>query len=134
MSVKFPSLHLLFRHFFAFLLVVIFCVSVSPVSRVPTLEAPSFFHQLVLFVDHQSVDVHRIWISFFSREVVFLLRGSLCPGVSSSSFYCPVHLVEPVVNHCCPFVPIINGLEWGFESHQLECQTPGQCLLKQFHG
>jgi hypothetical protein len=121
-----PSVYLFLRHFLAFLLVVvIFRAFVSPVSRVPTLEAPFFLHQLVSFIDRQSVDVHCIRITFLSGEVIFSLRGSLLPGVPSSLFYCPIHLVKLVVECCRPFVPITNGLEWRFEFHQFKCQHPG---------
>jgi hypothetical protein len=108
--------------------------SVSPVSHVSTLEAPSFLHQLVLFVDCQSVDIHHIRITFFSGEVVLPLCGLLLPGVFPHSFNGSVHLVKLVVNRCCPFVPVVDGLEWGLKFHQLECQAPGQCLLEQFDG
>jgi hypothetical protein len=134
-SMELSSIHLLFRHFLAFLLVVIvFRAFVSPVSCVPTSKRCSFFHQLVLFVDHQSVDVHGIWVTFFLGEVILLLWGLLLPGVLPGLFYRLIHLVESVVECCCPLVPVVNGLEWCLEFHQLEHQGPGQCFLEQFNG
>jgi hypothetical protein len=101
------AIHLLLKHFLAFLLViVVFRAFVSPVSCVPTFGAPSFFHQLVLFFNRQSVDIHRIWITFLSGEVILLLRGSLLPRVLSGSFYYSIHLVKSVVECSCPFVVV----------------------------
>jgi hypothetical protein len=135
MSMKLPSVHLFFRHFFAFFLVVVFFWAfISPVSRVPTLEAPSFLHQLISFVNCQSINIHHIWITFLSGEVILWLWGFLLPGVPPRSFNSPVHLMKPVVNHRCPLIPVVDGLEWGLKSHQLECQSPGQPPLEQFDG
>jgi hypothetical protein len=109
MSMQLPSVYLLLRHFLAFLLVVFFWAFVSPVSRVPTLEAPSFLHQLVAFLDCQSVNVHCIQIMFLLGKVILSLWGLFLPGVPSGLFYSLVHLVKPVVNRCCPLVSVVGG-------------------------
>jgi hypothetical protein len=126
MSVKLPPVHLLFRHFLAFFLVLFFFGAfVSLVSCVPTLEAPSFFYQLVSFFDHQSVDVHSIRISFPSWEIVLLLWGFVFPTSSSCSFNSLIDLGMSVIQFGCPLIPVSNGFEWSFKFHQLERQTPG---------
>jgi hypothetical protein len=123
---KLPSVHLLLRHFLAFLLIVfLFWAFVSPVSCVSTLEAPSFFHQLVSFFDRQSVDIHHIRISFPSWEIILLLWGFVLPTSSLCLFNSSIDLGMSVIQFGCPLVPVVNGLEWSFEFHQLEHQTPG---------
>jgi hypothetical protein len=62
------SVYLLLSFFFGlfFLVFFVFRAFVSLVSGVLALEAPSFLHQLVLFVDCQSVNVHSVQVPFFT--------------------------------------------------------------------
>jgi hypothetical protein len=87
---EFLSVHLLLRLFFNLFLLVVFVFGafVSPVSSVPAFEAPSFFHQLVLFVERQSVNVHSIWVPFPAWEVIFSLWNFLLASGSPGSFNC----------------------------------------------
>jgi hypothetical protein len=81
------------------------------VSCVPTPKTPSFFQQLIALINHQSVDIHGVWVMFFLGEVIFLLGGFLLfqgtPGLFNSSS----KFVVLVIKRCCPFVPIVNGFE-----------------------
>jgi hypothetical protein len=122
-----PSVHFLLRHFFAFLLVVfVFGAFVSPVSSSSASETLSFFQELVSLFNRQSVDVHRIRISFPSWEVKLLLWGFVFPTRrSSGSFHRLVNLGVSVVEFCRLLVPVGNGFKWRFQSHQLECKAPG---------
>jgi hypothetical protein len=114
MSVKLPSVHLLFWHFFAFLLfVIVFGAFISPVSSPPASETLSFFQELVSLFNRQSVDVHRIRVSFPSWEIKFLLWGFVFPTRRSlGSFYGLIDLGMFVIQLSCPLVPVVNGLEW----------------------
>jgi hypothetical protein len=76
MNMELPSIHLLLGHFLGLLfVVVVFGAFVSLVSHVPTPKTPSFFQQLVMLIDRQSVNEHGIWVMFLSGKVVFLLWG-----------------------------------------------------------
>jgi hypothetical protein len=114
MSMELPSIHLLFRRFFCLLLVVvIFRAFISPVSSPLASKTLSFFQELVLLSNRQSVDVHRIWVMFPLGEVKFLLWGFVFPTRSSlCSFYGPIDLRMLVIQCGCPLVPVGNGLEW----------------------
>jgi hypothetical protein len=117
-SMELPSVHLLFRHFLVFLLIVVFRALVSPVSSPLASETLSFFQELVSLLDRQSVDVHHVRVSFPSWEVKFLLWGFIFPTRRSSGlFHCPVNLGVFVVEFSRPLVPVGNGLEWCFQSH-----------------
>jgi hypothetical protein len=109
-----PSIHLLFRHFIAFLLVVVvFGALVGPVSSSSASETLSFFQELVSLFNRQSVDVHRIRVSFPSWEIKLLLWGFVFPtGRSSGSFYGSIDLGVFVIQLGRPLVPIVNGFEW----------------------
>jgi hypothetical protein len=111
-----PSVHLLFRHFVAFLLVVVvFGALVGPVSSFPASEALSFPQELVSLFDRQSIDVHRIRVPFSSWEIKFLLWGFVFPTRSSSgSFHGSIDLVMFVIQLGRPLAPVVNGLEWCF--------------------
>jgi hypothetical protein len=111
-----PSIHLLFRYFFAFLLfVVVFGAFVSPVSSPSASETLSFFQELVSLFDRQSVDVQRIRISFLLWEVIFLLWGFVFPTRrSSGSFYGSIDLGVFMIQFGRPLVPVGDGLEWCF--------------------
>jgi hypothetical protein len=62
---KLPSVYLLFRHFFAFLLfVVVFGAFVSPVSSPSASKTLSFFQELVSLLDRQSVNIHCVRVTF----------------------------------------------------------------------
>jgi hypothetical protein len=131
MSVKLPSVHLLLRHFLAFLLVVVFLRAfVSPVSSHPASKTLSFFQEFVSLFNRQSVDVHGIWITFLLWEVIFLLWGFVFPTSSSCSFYGSIDLGMFMIQFGGPLIPVSNGLEWCFQFHQLECQAPGQRFLE----
>jgi hypothetical protein len=114
--VELPSVHLLFRHFFALLLfVVVFGAFISPVSSPLASETLSFFQELVSLLDRQSVDVHRIRVPFSSWEIKFLLWGFVFPTRGSSgSFHRLVNLGMSVVEFGRPLVPVGNGFEWRF--------------------
>jgi hypothetical protein len=111
---KLSSVHLLSRHFLAFLLfVIVFGAFVSPVSSPSASETLSFFQELVSLLDRQSVNVHRIRVSFPSWEIKLLLWGFVFPtGRSLGSFNGSVDLGMFVIQLGRPLVPVVNGLEW----------------------
>jgi hypothetical protein len=109
-----PSVHLFLRHFLALLLfVIVFGALVGPVSSPSASETLSFFQEIVSLFNRQSVDVHRIWISFLSWEIKFLLWGFVFPTTrSSGSFYGSIDLGMFVIQLGRPLVPVVNGPEW----------------------
>ena len=107
-SVELFSVHLFLRYFslFSFLLTLLRAV-VRSVASVSALETSAFLHQFCSFVEHQSVDVHRIWVSFLSGEVKFLLGFSLLE-IPLSSLYGTFRFVPLMVVLHRPVKPIIN--------------------------
>ena len=70
MSVKLFSIHLLFQLFSLLSFVLCFFRTfVCSVAGLPAFEAPSFLHQLGSFIEHQSVDVHHVQVSFLPRKI-----------------------------------------------------------------
>ena len=70
MGVKLLAIHPLLWFFFLLSFVLCFFRTfVCLVAGLPAFEALSFFHQLGSFVEHQSVDVHCVQVSFLPRKI-----------------------------------------------------------------